>query len=255
MGNKRILRLIVNADDLGYSEVVNHAIFDLMAQNKVTSATIMANGQGFIDAINKICYYSQCSIGVHLNLTEFHPLLEDGHIHVLLTENGVFAGNAVRSANLNSNLCNAIYREWCAQVGKVIDSGVKVSHLDGHHHVHTIPQLFLVLKRVQKRFDIKRVRISRNLFISRQGFYRRSVKAIYNILLRYILATSTTDGFTSFVDFYEIARKGCIPLHWHVIELMVHPGCPGFENENYFLENESFDLLPYRICPITYNDL
>src|SRR5690349_11238443 len=66
--------VIINADDLGMSERVNEAIFDLMAQGRVTSATVMANGPAFRHAISGISRFPACSFGAHLNLTEFAPV-------------------------------------------------------------------------------------------------------------------------------------------------------------------------------------
>ncbi|MBF0126225.1 MAG: ChbG/HpnK family deacetylase, partial [Magnetococcales bacterium] len=53
----------------------------------------------------------------------------------------------------------AIFDEWCAQVGTLQAAGTVVSHLDSHHHVHCIPALFSLVKRLQRRFTIDAVRL------------------------------------------------------------------------------------------------
>ena len=65
--------VIVNGDDLGASSEINRAIFDLMAQNKLTSASVLANGACVEAAIERTRYFPRCSFGVHLNVTEFEP--------------------------------------------------------------------------------------------------------------------------------------------------------------------------------------
>ena len=67
------MRIIINADDLGISQEVNDAIFGLMAEGKVTSATILANGPAVEEAARRVAEFPECSFGVHLNLTEFKP--------------------------------------------------------------------------------------------------------------------------------------------------------------------------------------
>ena len=67
------MRIIINADDLGSNETVNDAVFSLMSEKKISSATIMANGPNFDDAVTRSKIYTDCSFGCHLNLTEFKP--------------------------------------------------------------------------------------------------------------------------------------------------------------------------------------
>jgi len=72
--------------------------------------------------------------------------------------------NRVRETPIDTGLAQGIYDEFCAQVARVQSLGVKVSHLDSHNYVTTIPKLLPVLKRVQKRFQIRKVRITRNIY-------------------------------------------------------------------------------------------
>ena len=46
-----MIKVIINADDLGASQMVNKAIFDLMEKGKVKSATIISNSPYFYHAI------------------------------------------------------------------------------------------------------------------------------------------------------------------------------------------------------------
>src|SRR5437879_1691774 len=142
------MRIIINADDLGYSRDVNERVFSLIEARKVTSATLLANGPWYEQAASQLRSYPYASFGVHLNVTEFVSLSSTRALRCILDSKGCFRGD-VRAFNLDSSLREAIYREWCAQVNRVIQSGIPVSHFDSHHHVHTIPCLFLVLKRLQ----------------------------------------------------------------------------------------------------------
>ena len=68
------MKIIINADDLGYSINRNQAIFCLMEHNKITSASLMANSKEFLDAVKYINNFPDKSFGVHLTLTEFYSL-------------------------------------------------------------------------------------------------------------------------------------------------------------------------------------
>ena len=77
-----VVQIIVNADDLGASQMVNDVTFDLVAQGKVTSATMIANAPFLDDALHRIGGNNSCSFGVHLNLSEFQPLTDSRAIQV-----------------------------------------------------------------------------------------------------------------------------------------------------------------------------
>lgn len=248
------MKLIINADDLGYNSSVTKAIFDLMAQGLVTSATLMANSPHVDGAVREIRQFPGCSFGAHLNLTEFRPLRPSAALGVLLDEGGNFVSERIREVRVTQGLSRAIFEEFCAQIEKLHGMGVKVSHIDSHHHVHTVPSLFFVLKRVQKKFGIRKVRITRNLYETgeRPPRFLMAKKRLYNFFLKhYDLPTKTTEGFSDFLSFYERALSR--ELSYHTYEVMVHPGNAGYEKETSLLRTDcwrkkvelSLDLINY----------
>jgi chitin disaccharide deacetylase len=248
-------RVIINADDLGISVNVNNLIFDLMERRKITSATLMATGPAFDDAVSRIPKYAHCSFGVHLNLTQFAPLSEKKRLSRILDEKGEFAGNRVREVPMDSALREAIYREWRAQIEKMRSAGVTISHIDGHHHTHTIPMLFLALKRIQRDYDIWRIRISRTFTGKDQPFSLRKKlsKAAYNFILRHYRRTITADEFGSFEDYLTFAKTGKFASK--NVELMTHPGLKRTNGETTMLDTEWQQSIPYPIQLIDYHKL
>ena len=81
-------RMIVNADDFGFSEAVNHGILKAMQEGIVTSTSIMANMPGFAHAVQLYHEHPDMAVGVHLNLTCYRPLLSTHQ--TLVTETGYF---------------------------------------------------------------------------------------------------------------------------------------------------------------------
>jgi predicted glycoside hydrolase/deacetylase ChbG (UPF0249 family) len=246
------IRVIVNADDLGYSSEVNKAIFELMDLGRVTSATLMANGPAFEEAVMGLGARPGCSFGVHLNVTEFRPLTSPEGLARILNGAGEFAGNSIRKVPLDSALCDAIYQEWAAQIRKIRSSGVNISHLDSHHHTHSIPRLFLVLKRLQRDFQIHRIRLTKNLYGAQWPVSSklRLLKKAWNLALRHHVRTRTTSTFTSFIEFHELASAS--RSLGTILEAMVHPGNPGFAEETRLLRTPWEESLPRRIQLINY---
>ena len=245
------MRIIINADDLGKNTAVNDAIFDLMRRGIVTSATIMANGAAAEECIPQIASYPHCSFGVHLNITEFRPLAPHPSFRELLDEEGLFSLANYRNARFHAGLREAVFGEWSAQVRLLQSRGVAISHIDSHHGVHTDTRLFPVLKRLQIRFGIRRVRIAVNVSSDPGVRFRRN--RLWNFALRYIYSSKTTCCFTQFASFLELAEgKG---ISCPSVELMVHPGHPGFEAETKALAAPWTDRMPFPVHLINYFDL
>jgi predicted glycoside hydrolase/deacetylase ChbG (UPF0249 family) len=230
------MRLIVNADDLGTNEIINDEIFALIKAGRVTSATMIANAPAFQHAARRSLEFPDCSFGVHLNLTVFRPLSSTGDLEPIL-ENGELS-QKLFSTTVTARLREACLIELTAQVQRVLDAGVHVSHFDSHEHIHTIPRLFPVIKKLQRQFGIRKVRSTINLLPAgkRMDPVRSLKKGLFNFALRNIYSTSCPQGLGDFRDLYDALSSGAVP-RFSTLEVMVHPGTT---NPNY---NEEVDLL------------
>jgi chitin disaccharide deacetylase len=248
------VKVIINADDLGYNQQVNESVFDLISKGSVTSASLLVNGSAYEDAIRCSRDFLYCSFGVHLNITEGLPLTNNIDLRAILKPDGTFDGDKIRRIVIKEPLRKAILKEWTAQVEKVLKSGILVSHFDSHHHIHTVPGLFATLKQLQKRFRIRRVRITMNIYPQDNTvpLSKLVMKKLWNFGLRNCYRTQTTEGFTSLEIFTEAVG---LNLHFNSIELMVHPGLVNYEMETRLLSDEWWRSLPVEIQKINYNDL
>ena len=68
--------IIINADDLGKSHIVNKAISEALSLRVITSSTIMANSSTWEEVHAIVKENTQASFGVHLNLTEGKALTD-----------------------------------------------------------------------------------------------------------------------------------------------------------------------------------
>lgn len=248
-------RLIVNADDLGYDRAVNDSIFRLIEAGSVTSATIMTNAPAAVDAAARLRDFPRASFGVHLNLTELPPLTRNEALAELCDESGALTPGWVKTRTPRRETLEAIFREWSAQVERAFELGVPVSHLDSHHHVHTVPRLFPILKRVQRRFGIRKVRLTRNIFNvgERPRFGLRPAKAAWNLALQTVVPTRTTDGFTAFATLYQRSLAG---LQWNgTVEAMCHPGGTLSDDETRLLEGDWKAAIGRDAALISYHEL
>ena len=205
-----------------------------MEEGRVTSSSLIAIAPGTEDAARHLGKLHRCSFGVHLVATEFRPLSSHPCLAPLLNENGEFAGNLSR-VNITPAIADGIFTEWCAQMDRALQLGVQISHLDSHHHVHTYPRLFPVVKQIQKKYCIRKVRLTRNLYNpgERLPTRLRLAKYFWNLALRSYVPTITTKGFTSFDVFYQLIAAGhSLP---DTLELMCHPGAENSAHETALL--------------------
>jgi predicted glycoside hydrolase/deacetylase ChbG (UPF0249 family) len=245
------MRLIINADDLGRSSRVNKAIFDLMTRGLVTSATILANGPACQECLGLIPGYPSCSFGIHLNITEFQPLTSNAALGPLLDSRGQLSLEKYQGASLGRALREAIYQEWWTQVERLQAHGLKVSHLDSHHDVHTDPRLFLILKRLQRAWGIRKVRIAPNISLEHKMAFRKN--RLWNLALRYFYPTVTTSGLADFATFLQAPEE--IGRRYPSAELVVHPGHPRFAAETRALQSPWLAGQPFPVRLISYREL
>ena len=248
--------VIVNADDLGSTPEVNDAVFNLMEKKLVTSASLLANAPFIDSACRETQRFPDSSFGVHLNATEFRPLTGSPKLSSLLDNEGDFVADRIRSVSIGSKLSEGLFEEFCAQIECLHHLGVAVDHIDSHHHVHTMPRLLPILKRVQKRFQIRKVRISKNIYGYGEHVSRilKLKKVAYNFCLSRYYRTATTQGFSSFKAFYECANSKTV--NYKTVEVMVHPGNQNYvDDEIELLRSSWMETFNFPVRLISYSDL
>lgn len=156
-------RLIINADDLGADEGRNTGIFEAMRAGVVTSASILPNGPALDHALAGIRSggFEGVSFGVHLNLTEGRPLAEG--LSRLTGPDGNFRGKASAHRLLMNtgdvSLQAELAREAALQIGRLLDAGIAITHIDGHQHVHVFPSVLSTVAQTARDHGIRRMRI------------------------------------------------------------------------------------------------
>jgi chitin disaccharide deacetylase len=242
--------IIVSAEDLGTESALNDEIFSLIESKTVTSATVIANGPAFAQAAKAIAQFPECSFGVHLNLTVFPPLRPSLQLEPILDENGSLSPKLFKT-RITPQLQRAVFDELTAQVERALLARIPVSHFDSHQHIHTLPLLFPVLKALQRRFGIRRVRSTINLLPPGQQLspIRWFKKRLFCHALRWHYRTASPAGLGEFRDFYAGLEVGQLP-RFRELELMVHPGttAPTYMHEVALLRSDWRRRLPLGIA-------
>lgn len=139
-------RLIVNADDFGFTSGVNRAIVEAHTGGVVTSSTLMANGSAFAEAVQLARTTPQLSIGCHVVLIDGQPVLDSQQVPSLTSRSSAlgfrdglktFAARAL-AGRMNPD---EVAAEATAQIRKLQSAGIAVSHFDTHKHTHLFPAI------------------------------------------------------------------------------------------------------------------
>src|SRR5947208_5569539 len=155
--------LIVNADDLGWTDGVNRGILDAFHGGIVTSTSLLANGAAFAAAVKSAKAAPGLGVGVHLNLSDGDPVADPESVTSLLNDDGKFADgpeSLLLKRARRGLILDEVEEEWDAQIQKLRDAGIRPTHLDGHKHVHMLPGLFEIALRLAKRHGIEAIRVS-----------------------------------------------------------------------------------------------
>jgi chitin disaccharide deacetylase len=241
--------LIVNADDLGWTESVNRGIAQAHRHGIVTSASLLANGAAFESAVELARSTPGLGVGVHLNLSDGPPVSGRESAKSLVNERGELEATPesllLRLAR-RGTLFEEVEREWDAQIRKIRAAGILPSHADGHRHVHMLPGLFEIAVRLAKKHAIGAIRISHEAsslrvalaagkqqhgaVVMKQGMQARGLKLIARDAreLAERAGLATADYFCGIAQTGELTREGVArlleTLPEGTTELMCHPG-------------------------------
>jgi chitin disaccharide deacetylase len=144
-----VRRLIVNADDFGFTSGVNRGIVEAHSGGVVTSSTLMANGPAFAEAARLAKTIPTLSIGCHVVLIDGQPVLDAQQLPTLTSGAHFRDGMLTFAARAIAGRIDAdeIIAEASAQIRKIQAAGISVSHIDTHKHTHLFPKILRPLLR------------------------------------------------------------------------------------------------------------
>jgi chitin disaccharide deacetylase len=146
-GDRR--RLVVNADDFGFTRGVNEGIVDAHRRGILTATTLMANGDAFEHAVELAGAHASLDVGCHLVLIGGRSLARAGRDLPASIP-------ALVRALVRGRI--PVHDEFEAQIRRILDAGVQPTHLDTHKHTHLLPPVLEAVARLSQRYGIRWVR-------------------------------------------------------------------------------------------------
>ena len=206
-------RLIVNADDFGLTAGVSAGIVKSIANGVVSATTAMVCEPDFIENIQRFAGEIEGRIGLHLQLTDGTPCAPLETVSSLINDHGRFPRSW---RELGSPNADDIRREWHAQMERLCELGIQPTHIDTHHHVHRLPQIFEVFAEIAAAFGVPGRALTPRMA---QALRSRGVAGAGYCEIRWPDSGFEPEKFLSLVE-----QAFTIAGTHETVELMCHPG-------------------------------
>jgi len=149
-------KLIVNADDFGLTPGINRGILRAYQDGIVTSASLLVTGSAFEEAVALARHYPELDVGLHLALVEERAVLGPDVLPTLVDETGRFprtSAEFIQRAILGGISWHEVEQEIAAQIALFQKTGLRLSHLNSHQHLHMFPPVFQIVRRLARWMD------------------------------------------------------------------------------------------------------
>lgn len=231
--------IIINADDFGRHAEINRAVEEGLVHGCLRSATVMPGGAAFAGAIDIARRHEELGLGVHFTLVDGHPILPPEEIPSLVGSEGDFLPDhtALLKRYLKGSInLEEVRRELAAQLQKIEATGIPISHVDSHQHMHTLPGIIDIVLDLAARAGIRAVRTPRTpLFAGAFGGLGQLVGRLGLSTLARLAACKahrrgllTPDNFAGIVAGEAVSEGELLHLIAHLpqgtTEVMMHPG-------------------------------
>ncbi len=231
--------IIINADDFGRHAEINRAVEEGLVHGCLRSATVMPGGAAFAGAIDIARRHEALGLGVHFTLVDGHPILPPEEIPSLVGSEGDFLPDhtALLKRYLKGGInLEEVRRELAAQLQKVEATGIPISHVDSHQHMHTLPGIIDIVLDLAARAGIRAVRTPLTpLFAGAFGGLGQLVGRLGLSTLARLAACKahrrgllTPDNFAGIVAGEAVSEGELLHLIAHLpqgtTEVMMHPG-------------------------------
>jgi len=163
----------------------------------------MVGGEAAVDAVARAHHLPTLRVGLHLNLTDGHPVLPEEKIPQLVREKGEFDRNMTRAGVrffFLPDVRRQLASEIRAQFAAFRATGLPLDHVNAHNHMHVHPCVARLIIEIGRDYGMKAVRVpSEPVAVLRRAFpderyrtkaYRPWVAALRGRLQRAGLCTN-----------------------------------------------------------------
>lgn len=206
-----MLELIINADDLGLTPGCNYGIVKAITEGIVTDTTLLVNTEYTGSAVELLRQHNIERVGLHLNLAFGRPLLPAAEVPSLIDEQGRFRRKVAETAAIIKP--KEIKHELIAQVEKFLETGLGLTHLDSHYHVHAIPVVLEIVIELARELNVPLRQVNDTV---RQNVRKAGVVTTEHISLDFYKQGATLENLQHIIESHQ---EGAL-------EIMCHPGEP-----------------------------
>jgi chitin disaccharide deacetylase len=155
-------QVIVNGDDFGRSQEVNEGIIQAFRAGALTSCSLMVSGEAFDQAVRLAQENDSLAVGIHLVTVQGKAVLPHTEIPHLTDRQGNFSDNPVTAGlkyYFSRSAREQLKKELAAQFHRFLSTGLKLSHVDSHLHMHVHPVIFAIALELAELHQVRRMRI------------------------------------------------------------------------------------------------
>lgn len=232
-------RILVNADDFGRHELINRAVGRAFDTGCLRSATLMAGGIAFDDAVALAKKIPGLGVGIHFTLANGNPVLPPQEIPTLVTEDGIFHGDYVKFLKryISGKISlDEVRAELAAQLAKIQRAGLTLTHVDSHQHLHHVPGIVEIVLELAASANINAMRVantkifdgeldSLGKFVGRLGLGSLAMFAAHAAHKKHF---ATPEHFAGIVAGESVSENFMVKLIENLrdgtTEVMLHPG-------------------------------
>ncbi|MDD2599379.1 MAG: ChbG/HpnK family deacetylase [Kiritimatiellae bacterium] len=257
-------KLIINADDFGYSSHTVDWTIKCFNAGVLSSATIMVNADAAERAVSFAKANTQWSFGLHLCLTDERPVCQPSDIPSLVTSDGMLLPTRVFMLRSILGLIKQadLKREIISQVTRLHEMGVNMSHLDGHGHMHRMPFVLRTLIQLKDEIGLTHMRPAQDLYFAKPRLpfgswlnqtVNRKLFANFKSPHHFLMTTGKIGE-----EDYDWFGRSIQTLPEEMTEIGIHPGIdqPWRKLDTKFLLNKGKEiLLKSGISLATYREI
>ena len=224
------MKLIMRADDLGFSEAVNLGIYKAVKDGVITSVGIMTNMEQAYAGYELVKDFD-IALGQHTNICAGRPLTDPKLIPSLVQENGEFCSSReIRNRQVDTVVVEEAEREIEAQYLRFKEiTGREPDYFECHAVISQ--NFFTALKNVAKKYGL----FYENILFDQEFEKENNIYGIAMAKLNEQMLYDPKEYVENNLDFIKN----------HDISVMVfHPGYL----DQYILEHSSFTLIRAMEC-------
>lgn len=274
--------IVVNADDFGRSSDVNVAVVRAHREGLISSASLMVTGDAFEEAVALARQNPRLGVGLHLVLSDGRAVLPASDIPHLVGPDGRFLVDPMVAGwhyFLGHHVRAELGWEVAAQFARFAATGLTLSHVDGHQHLHAHPSVFRTVLSLAEQHRATGIRIPHDdlslaLRFSRKHAARNlSWSAVWTGLSawcraqlhgRRLISPPRTYGFIQTGEVTSAYLQYLAPRMRGPAELLVHPTLgarldplgPNFQDFAAVSDPAAIDAFAHAgLEPVTYAQL